>query len=227
MYSEKPTDHILMVERELSRIAKVSRVEYPNPLLVLGLGDFFRDGKNACDTAAQEVQIKTQYRRLVRLIHPDKSYDTARFGDAFNVVNNAYKALHDKEKRKICIRALSADENLDIIYAIEKEEDVRTKETKAAAPPCSVGETRMVVWNQRSLVVKEFNNTQNEKEKVIVNIAIDGAEHTKNKCKSKSDKHQKGLKQRVVQRKNAENRVINHDFSFSDKVVKEKGKKKG
>ena len=41
------------------------------------------------------------------------------------------------------------------------------------------------------------------------------------KCKSKSDKHQKGLQQRVTQRKNAESRIVNHNYSFTNKVIKE------
>ena len=80
----------------------------------------------------------------------------------------------------------------------------------------------LVIWEPRAIVLKQYNNVQNEKINVAVNIAIDGAEHTKNKCKSKSDKHQKGLKQRVVQKKNAEHRKINHDYSFTSKVIKEK-----
>ena len=47
---------------------------------------------------------------------------------------------------------------------------------------------------------------------------MDGAEHRKNKSKSKSDKHQKGLKQRVIQKKNAERRIINHNFSFTNNI---------
>ena len=46
-----------------------------------------------------------------------------------------------------------------------------------------------------------------------------GAEHRKNKCNSKKDKHQKGLRQRVIQRNNAERRIINHQFSFTRKIA--------
>ena len=67
--------------------------------------------------------------------------------------------------------------------------------------------------------LKLKNNIQKEHYQVNVNIAIDGAEHTKNKSKSKSDKHQKGLKQRATQKKNAHSRIKNHSFSFTDKVT--------
>ena len=62
------------------------------------------------------------------------------------------------------------------------------------------------------------NNIQKNNYKIRVDIAMDGAEHTKNKSRSKSDKHQKGLKQRKTQKDNAESRILNHGFSFSDKV---------
>ena len=46
-------------------------------------------------------------------------------------------------------------------------------------------------------------------------IALRGAEHRKNKCASKKDKHQKGLKQRKTQRQNAERRLEQHAFCFT------------
>ena len=57
-----------------------------------------------------------------------------------------------------------------------------------------------------------------EQIKVTSTISMTGAEHTKNKSKSKANKHQKGLKQRVIQKKNAERRIKNHHFSFTDKI---------
>ena len=76
-------------------------------------------------------------------------------------------------------------------------------------------ETRLVKWNAGALSIMK-NRLSRERIKVSVNIAIDGAAHTKNKCKSKSDKHAKGLRQRATQRKNAEKRIKTHQFAFTN-----------
>ena len=213
-------DHILIVERELNRISKIVKFEYYNPLMVLNLMNIF-DGKDIQNNQEEQIkQIKKSYKTIVRLIHPDKAWNVDRFCEAFNVVNISYKILLEDDKRDICINALQNEELLEKIYKY-KEENNEQDNNEHENNKNKINTQSLVIWNPSTIVLKQSNNTQNEKIKVTVNIAIDGAEHTKNKCKSKSDKHQKGLKQRVTQKKNAENRIINHDYSFTNKVVKE------
>ena len=174
------------------------------------------------DQEEQIKQIKKNYKIIVRQIHPDKAWNIGRFCEAFNSVNIAYKILLEDDKRTLCIKALQNEELLVQIF--KNEEPEINKNNDKNKNKKDINSLSLVIWEPRAIVLKQYNNVQNEKINVAVNIAIDGAEHTKNKCKSKSDKHQKGLKQRVVQKKNAENRIINHDYSFTSKVVKEKKK---
>ena len=76
---------------------------------------------------------------------------------------------------------------------------------------------RLVIWKPLE-IIKYENNIQKRNIKIVSNIYMTGAEHRKNKSRSKKDKHQKGLKQRVIQRKNAERRIVKHQFSFTDNI---------
>jgi len=228
-------ERILFVERELNRISKIVKLEYYNPIMVLNLSNKKNKKEIKNDKEEQIKQIKKSYKTIVRLIHPDKAWNVDRFCEAFNVVNISYKILLDDDKRNICINALQNEELLEKIYKYkeennehennEHENNEHENNKNDMKNKNKINTQSLVIWNPSTIVLKQSNNTQNEKIKVTVNIAIDGAEHTKNKCKSKSDKHQKGLKQRVTQKKNAENRIINHDYSFTNKVVKENNKK--
>jgi hypothetical protein len=84
---------------------------------------------------------------------------------------------------------------------------------------------RMTQWKPQE-IIKYANNVQYDTYIIKSNIAMRGAEHRKNKSRSKKDKHQKGLKQRVVQRKNAERRIKNHKFAFTDNISIEYDKMK-
>ena len=46
MNDDKTPEHILIVERELNRISKISKFEYYNPVLVLNLSKVFENGIN-------------------------------------------------------------------------------------------------------------------------------------------------------------------------------------
>ncbi len=217
-------ERVLLVERELNRISKIVKLEYYNPLMVLNLMNIF-DGKEIQNDQEEQIkQIKKNYKIIVRLIHPDKAWNVKRFCEAFNSVNIAYKILLEDDKRTLCIKALQNEELLVQIFKNEPENNEQEMNKNNDKNKKEINSQSLVIWEPRAIVLKQYNNIQNEKINVTVNIAIDGAEHTKNKCKSKSDKHQKGLKQRVVQKKNAENRIINHDYSFTSKVIKEKKK---
>jgi len=217
-------ERVLLVERELNRISKIVKLEYYNPLMVLNLMNIF-DGKDIQNDQEEQIKlIKKNYKIIVRLIHPDKAWNVKRFCEAFNSVNIAYKILLEDDKRTICIKALQNEELLVQIFKNEPENKDQEMNKNNDKNKKEMNSQSLVIWEPRAIVLKQYNNIQNEKINVTVNIAIDGAEHTKNKCKSKSDKHQKGLKQRVVQKKNAENRIINHDYSFTSKVIKEKKK---
>ncbi len=218
-------ERILIVERELNRISKIVKLEYYNPLMVLNLMNIF-DGKEIQNDQEEQIkQIKKNYKIIVRLIHPDKAWNVKRFCEAFNSVNIAYKILLEDDKRTLCIKALQNEELLVQIFKNEPENNEQEMNKNNDKNKKEINSQSLVIWEPRAIVLKQYNNIQNEKINVTVNIAIDGAEHTKNKCKSKSDKHQKGLKQRVVQKKNAEHRIINHDYSFTSKVIKEKNTK--
>ena len=217
-------ERILIVERELNRISKIVKLEYYNPIMVLNLSNIFNKKEIKNDKEEQIKQIKKSYKTIVRLIHPDKAWNVDRFCEAFNTVNIAYKILLEDDKRNLCIKALQNEELLVQIFKNETENKEQEMNKNNDKNKKEINSQSLVIWEPRAIVLKQYNNVQNEKINVTVNIAIDGAEHTKNKCKSKSDKHQKGLKQRVVQKKNAENRIINHDYSFTSKVIKEKKK---
>ena len=94
----------------------------------------------------------------------------------------------------------------------------KTKPKKTKIPEENT-ERRMVLWNPNILCIQIFQDKiKNKKIKVNVDIAMDGAAHTKNKCKSKLGKHQKGLRQRKIQQQNANRRYKKHGFTFSNKI---------
>ena len=195
-------DKIRSIEKEMNRIEKVSRRTDFNPVNILDLTIPFGDD-----------DIKSQYRKIVRLIHPDKNDNNTRFCKAFTIVNDSYLILLNPQKKSLCIKSIKLKQS-DLLKKLFK------KEEQPKYPVNDDNQRQIVLWDPQILstyVLK--NNIQKEQYKVNVNIAIDGAEHTKNKSKSKSDKHQKGLKQRATQKKNAHTRIKNHSFSFTDKVT--------
>ena len=202
-FSNCKMDKIRFIEKEMSRIEKVSRKIDFNPVDILDLTLPFGDD-----------DIKSHYRKIVRLIHPDKNDNNSRFCQAFTIVNDSYGILLNPQKKSLCIKSIKLKQSDLLKKLFQKEEQ----------PQGSVNhdnnQRQIVLWDPQILstyVLK--NNIQKEQYKVNVNIAIDGSEHTKNKSKSKSDKHQKGLKQRATQKKNAHARIKNHSFSFTDKVT--------
>jgi|SaaInlStandDraft_5_1057022.scaffolds.fasta_scaffold10466_5 curved DNA-binding protein CbpA len=196
---------IKLKEREVHRIEKVIRVEDYNPIDIFELEIPFDD---------KDIRIK--YFKIIRLVHPDKNVSNIRFNHIFNVVNDNYKILNDKESKEVCIKSMKL-KTKDILKHFFNKNIETTEEVSYGNGEGSNGQ--MILYNPMTLsnyVIK--NNIQKNKYKVKVDIAMDGAEHTKNKSRSKSDKHQKGLKQRKTQKDNAESRILNHGFSFTDKV---------
>jgi len=190
------------------RINRIVRTQDYNPVDVLQLSIPFttRD-------------VKVAYVRIVRIIHPDKNWNLDRFCQAFDVVNGCYQTLLDAEKQAVCVSCKKTSRNLTRLKAIYRTDPLPDGATVGSVEEGST-ETRLVKWHAGALVVTK-NNLSREQIKVSVNIATDGAAHTKNKCKSKSDKHAKGLRQRATQRKNAEKRIENHQFAFTNKVTLE------
>ena len=195
-------EQIKLKEKEVNRIEKIIRIDNYNPISIFELTVPFN-----------EKDLRKKYFTIIRLIHPDKNVSNNRFNKIFNIVNENYKILSDRTSKDICIKSLRLKKK-DILKQLKKTNinvtNVKIDETN---------ERQIVLFNPMVLsthVIK--NNIQKNKYKINSTIAINGAEHTKNKSKSKSDKHQKGLKQRKVQKNNAENRIINHKFSFTNNI---------
>lgn len=195
-------DQIKLKEKEVNRIEKIIRIDNYNPISIFELTVPFN-----------EKDLRKKYFTIIRLIHPDKNVSNNRFNKIFNIVNENYKILSDRTSKDICIKSLRLKKK-DILKQLKKTNLNLTK-----VKIDETNERQIVLFNPMVLsthVIK--NNIQKNKYKINSTIAINGAEHTKNKSKSKSDKHQKGLKQRKVQKNNAENRIINHKFSFTNNI---------
>ena len=195
-------EQIKLKEKEVNRIEKIIRIDNYNPISIFELTVPFN-----------EKDLRKKYFTIIRLIHPDKNVSNNRFNKIFNIVNENYKILSDRTSKDICIKSLRLKKK-DILKQLKQTNlniaNVKIDETN---------ERQIVLFNPMVLsthVIK--NNIQKNKYKIKSTIAINGAEHTTNKSKSKSDKHQKGLKQRKVQKNNAENRIINHKFSFTNNI---------
>jgi len=204
-------DRIRLVEQELVRIYRIVRNKDYNPVDMLQLTIPF---------TARDVKVS--YVRIVRLIHPDKNWNLDRFCHAFDIVNSCYQTLLDADKQEICVSCKQhhTSRNLKRLKEIYQNDQLKDGTTIGSVESNNATETRLVKWNAGALSIMK-NRLSREQIKVSVNIAIDGAAHTKNKCKSKSDKHAKGLRQRATQRKNAEKRIENHQFAFTNKVTLE------
>lgn len=195
-------EQIKLKEKEVNRIEKIIRIDNYNPISIFELTVPFN-----------EKDLRKKYFTIIRLIHPDKNVSNNRFNKIFNIVNENYKILSDRTSKDICIKSLRLKKK-DILKQL-KQTNINVKNVKID----ETNERQIVLFNPMVLsthVIK--NNIQKNKYKINSTIAINGAEHTKNKSKSKSDKHQKGLKQRKVQKNNAENRIINHKFSFTNNI---------
>ena len=195
-------EQIKLKEKEVNRIEKIIRIDNYNPISIFELTVPFN-----------EKDLRKKYFTIIRLIHPDKNVSNNRFNKIFNIVNENYKILSDRTSKDICIKSLRLKKK-DILKQL-KQTNLNVTNVKID----ETNERQIVLFNPMVLsthVIK--NNIQKNKYKIKSTIAINGAEHTKNKSKSKSDKHQKGLKQRKVQKNNAENRIINHKFSFTNNI---------
>tara|TARA_B100000029_G_C17392577_1_gene893967 strand:+ start:76 stop:708 length:633 start_codon:yes stop_codon:yes gene_type:complete len=194
---------IKLKEKEVNRIDRIIRVENFNPIDIFDLKIPFN-----------ERDLKIQYFKIIRLIHPDKNANNLRFNHIFNIVNENYKILNDTESKQVCIKSMKLKKKDILKHFFNK--NIENKEVKYGN---GYGDGQMILYNPMTVsnyVIK--NNVHKNNYKIRVDIAMNGAEHTKNKSRSKSDKHQKGLKQRKTQKNNAESRILNHGFSFSDKV---------
>lgn len=237
------------IEREIRRINKiVSNVDY-NPLDIFGL-----------ELPFSKSNLRKEYFRIIRLIHPDKTYNNERFNNIFTMVNMNYRLLHDPQKTSICVKAKKIETNgtatseksqmkknkniKNLIKQLYSQNNNNTStlvsnhfdnihlDTNKKTTSDLIIEngsvsndlstryedlTTIVVYKQQEIITY-CNNIQKDKISIKSKIAMRGAEHRKNRSKSKSDKHQKGLKQRVTQKKNAEQRIINHQFAFTSNI---------
>ena len=200
---------IRIVEREWRRIDRIVGKEGYNPIDIFCL-----------DVSFSRTDLRKAYHKIARLIHPDKSWNNERFCRIFTIVNDNYKLLLEPEKKKVCIRAKSARKTKakkDLMKLLYGDLNNKEKIIDNSSFNSIREDLRLVIWKSFE-IIKYENNIQKRNIKIVSNISMTGAEHRKNKSRSKKDKHQKGLKQRVTQRKNAERRIVNHQFSFTDNI---------
>jgi len=196
------TSHQRLIEKEVSRIQnfiKTGNGIY-NPLDILNLSLPF-----------DKQQLKTQYKKLLLLVHPDKTFNLERFNKAFHVINASNNILKDSHKLSICIKAKKKN-NIALLEPLFEQTIIIHSQTTLQG---IYSKKQIIVWQNNGQISTHFNNYFDKNSKnIIIDIAVDGAEHTKNKSKSKKNKHDKGLRQRVIQIQNAKRRIQNHDFSF-------------
>lgn len=199
---------IRIVEREWRRIDRIVEKEGYNPIDIFCL-----------DVPFSRTDLRKAYHKIARLLHPDKSWNNERFCRIFTIVNDNYKLLLEPEKKRICIREKSAKKAkakkdlMKLLYGNLRSEKKITDNSSDSI--CE--DLRSIIWKPLE-IIKYENNIQKRNIKIVSNISMTGAEYRKNKSKGKKDKHQKGLKQRVTQRKNTERRIVNHQFSFTDNI---------
>jgi len=137
----------------------------------------------------------------------------------YQEVKDLYKDNLDELPTILCIRSkkLKKSDMLKELYKCDfLQKKAKPKKVKIQEENT---DRRMVLWNPSILSTQIFQNKiKDNKVKVNVDIAMDGAAHTKNKCKSKLGKHQKGLRQRKIQKRNANRRYKKHGFTFSNKI---------
>mgnify|MGYP001010071886 CR=1 FL=1 len=209
-------DKIKIIEKEWRRIDTIVSKPLFNPLDIFQLsGQFTRN------------ELRKSYYKISRLIHPDKSWNNNRFCRVFTIVNDNYRLLlNDPKVKRIYIKAQKLQQKRnpkkkDLIrklFATNTSANRKLKNKVDMSKNNGVSpDLRLVLWKPLE-IIKYANNIQKDKVKITSKIAMRGAEHRTKKSKSKRDKHQKGLKQRVTQRKNAEKRIVNHQFSFTDHI---------
>lgn len=84
---------VMTTEAQLERLC--SREKWVNPYEVLLL-----------NADASEEEIRSKFRKLSVLVHPDKARNDMRALQAFHIVESAYKTLIDPEKKKIYQRIM-------------------------------------------------------------------------------------------------------------------------
>ena len=75
-------------------VERLLEIEYVNPYDVLELG-----------FEASDVEIKSKFRQLSTMVHPDKCKHP-KAAEAFHVVDKAYKTLMDVDKRRTYQRVM-------------------------------------------------------------------------------------------------------------------------
>ena len=197
------TSHQRAIEREFNRIMHISKNNIYNPLDILYLSlPFVRK------------EFKLHYKNILLLIHPDKTYNLNRFNEAFHIVNHSYKTLNDNHKRLLCIKAKKKN-NVYLLSSLFDEDTIIISSKTTIPINKSFTKKEIAIWQNNQQLSTHLNNYFDPNpQNIIINIAVNGAEHTTNKSKSKKGKHDKGLRQRVIQIRNAKRRIHNHNFSF-------------
>ena len=86
--------HIKKVESEVRRINRIIKKPDFNPLDIFNLSLPF-----------SKKNLRKEYFKIIRLIHPDKSFNNERFNDVFTIVNINFKLLHNPQKEALCVKA--------------------------------------------------------------------------------------------------------------------------
>lgn len=199
-----------IAEREYNRISKI-----------------LNSNNQGCLERKWKVEdLKKEYRKIILIIHPDKNDNNPRFQELTRIVVQIYQSL--LEKRHITER--KSEDVIVLGHPVIRHEDMDVKSNKCKKRVFERIQS-IIPYNEvdtsKALSLHDLTSGQREKlkdflienpDRIKINIAMDGAEHTSKKCKSKANKHQKGLQQRVTQKKNAERRLKNHLFSFTNNI---------
>ena len=159
-----------------------------------------KEGYNPIDIFCLDVpfgktDLRKAYHKMVRLLHPDKSWNNERFCRMFTIVNDNYKLLLEPEKKKVCVRAKSTRKTkakkqskkdlMKLLYdCCDKEEKIIDDDFNKADE-----DLRLVIWKPLE-IIKYENNIQKRNIKIVSNISMTGAER----------------------------QIVNHQFLFTDNI---------
>jgi curved DNA-binding protein CbpA len=207
-------DRLKLIEKEMTRLGKLSKIlTQTNPLLIFDLDNNFKG-----------TDLKKSYYKISRLIHPDKNNGQKRFVDMFAIMSKCNSLLLDNDSKKLCIGAKKREDGTVLEKLWISDEIINDNQTAIKTVNKNIDE-KLNRWAIETFAPHQLQIYTIQElihmypDKLSIDINIHASEHTKNKSKSKSDKHQKGLRQRKTMINNAERRIKNHQFSFTSNVT--------
>ena len=162
--------NIRTIEKEWRRIDNIIKNPDYNPIHIFNLSIPYN-----------KEDLKKSYVKIIRLLHPDKTWNNTRFCKIFTIVNDNYKLLQNPQKRKICIKALKPNKQnlIKELYKLNNNNKIDKNKNNSISQ-----DLRIIIWKPQELI-KYMNNIQKKNIKIISKISMTGAEHRKNKSKVK------------------------------------------